>query len=46
AVLGGLIIGFTAVVVVAFFPDLSGFKDAFVFFFLVFFFFFLVSKTY
>ncbi|MBX1022947.1 branched-chain amino acid ABC transporter permease [Campylobacter jejuni] len=36
AVLGGLIIGFTEVVVVAFFPDLSGFKDAFAFIFLVF----------
>ncbi|MBF7049362.1 branched-chain amino acid ABC transporter permease [Campylobacter volucris] len=35
AVLGGLIIGFTEVVVVALFPDLSGFKDAFAFIFLV-----------
>ncbi|AJC86557.1 branched-chain amino acid ABC transporter permease [Campylobacter sp. RM16704] len=35
AVLGGLIIGFTEVVVVAVFPDLSGFKDAFAFIFLV-----------
>ncbi|EAH4571696.1 branched-chain amino acid ABC transporter permease [Campylobacter lari] len=35
AVLGGLIIGFTEVVVVAIFPDLSGFKDAFAFIFLV-----------
>ncbi|MBZ7953110.1 branched-chain amino acid ABC transporter permease [Campylobacter sp. RM9939] len=36
AVLGGLIIGLTEVMVVAFFPDLSGFKDAFAFIFLVF----------
>lgn len=36
AVLGGLIIGLTEVIVVAFFPDLSGFKDAFAFIFLVF----------
>ncbi|TKX33167.1 branched-chain amino acid ABC transporter permease [Campylobacter aviculae] len=35
AVLGGLIIGLTEVMVVAFFPDLSGFKDAFAFIFLV-----------
>ncbi|XGQ70420.1 branched-chain amino acid ABC transporter permease [Campylobacter hepaticus] len=36
AVLGGFIIGLSEVVVVAFFPDLSGFKDAFAFIFLVF----------
>ena len=36
AVFGGLIIGFTEVMVVAFFPELSGFKDAFAFIFLVF----------
>ncbi|TQR33712.1 branched-chain amino acid ABC transporter permease [Campylobacter sp. MIT 99-7217] len=36
AVLGGLIIGFSEVIVVAFFPELSGFKDAFAFIFLVF----------
>lgn len=33
AVLGGFIIGFTEVVVVAFFPDLAGYKDAFAFVF-------------
>ena len=36
AVIGGLIIGLTEVVAVAFFPELSGFKDAFAFIFLVF----------
>ncbi|RXJ88143.1 branched-chain amino acid ABC transporter permease [Arcobacter sp. CECT 8985] len=36
AVLGGFIIGFTEVVVVAFFPDLAGYKDAFAFVFLIF----------
>lgn len=36
AVLGGFIIGFTEVVVVAFFPDMAGFKDAFAFIFLIF----------
>ena len=36
AVLGGLIIGFSEVVAVAFFPELGGFKDAFAFIFLVF----------
>lgn len=36
AVLGGIIIGFTEVLAVAFFPELSGFKDAFAFIFLVF----------
>lgn len=36
AVLGALIIGLSEVVVVAFFPELSGFKDAFAFVFLVF----------
>ena len=36
AVLGGLIIGFCEVMVVALAPDLSGFKDAFAFVFLVF----------
>ncbi|KGI55927.1 branched-chain amino acid ABC transporter permease [Campylobacter sp. MIT 97-5078] len=36
AVLGGLIIGFSEVIVVAFFPELGGFKDAFAFIFLVF----------
>lgn len=36
AVLGGLIIGLTEVMAVAFFPELSGFKDAFAFIFLVF----------
>jgi branched-chain amino acid transport system permease protein len=35
AVLGGFIIGFTEVVVVAFFPELSGYKDAFAFVFLI-----------
>lgn len=36
AVLGALIIGFSEVVAVAFFPELAGFKDAFAFIFLVF----------
>lgn len=36
AVLGALIIGLSEVVAVAFFPELSGFKDAFAFIFLVF----------
>jgi len=35
AVLGGLIIGFTEVVVIAFFPELGGYKDAFAFIFLI-----------
>lgn len=35
AVLGGFIIGFTEVVVVAFLPELSGYKDAFAFIFLI-----------
>lgn len=35
AVIGGLIIGFTEVVVVAFFPELGGYKDAFAFIFLI-----------
>ena len=35
AVLGGLIIGFTEVVVVAFFPEFGGYKDAFAFIFLI-----------
>lgn len=35
AVIGGFIIGFTEVVAVAFFPELSGFKDAFAFVFLI-----------
>lgn len=35
AVLGGFIIGFTEIVVVAFFPELSGYKDAFAFVFLI-----------
>ena len=36
AVLGGLVIGFTEVVVIAFFPELGGYKDAFAFIFLIF----------
>ncbi|MDL0087859.1 branched-chain amino acid ABC transporter permease [Campylobacter gastrosuis] len=36
AVIGGFIIGFTEIVVVAFFPDMAGFKDAFAFVFLIF----------
>lgn len=36
AVLGGFIIGFTEVVVIAFFPELGGYKDAFAFIFLIF----------
>ncbi len=35
AVLGGFIIGFTEVVVVAFYPDMGGYKDAFAFVFLI-----------
>lgn len=35
AVLGGLIIGFTEVVVPAFFPEYAGYKDAFAFLFLI-----------
>lgn len=35
AVLGGFVIGFTEVVVVAFYPELGGYKDAFAFVFLI-----------
>jgi len=35
AVLGGFILGFTEILVVASFPDLGGYKDAFAFFFLI-----------
>ena len=35
AVLGGFILGFTEILVVALFPDLGGYKDAFAFFFLI-----------
>lgn len=35
AVIGGFIIGFTEVVVITFFPDLGGYKDAFAFVFLI-----------
>lgn len=35
AVLGGFIIGFTEVIVVAFMPELGGYKDAFAFLFLI-----------
>ena len=35
AVLGGFIIGFSEVMLIAFFPDLSGYKDAFAFVFLI-----------
>ncbi|WP_428025549.1 branched-chain amino acid ABC transporter permease [Arcobacter sp.] len=35
AVLGGFIIGFTEVVVIAFFPEMGGYKDAFAFVFLI-----------
>lgn len=35
AVMGGFIIGFTEVVVIAFFPDMGGYKDAFAFVFLI-----------
>jgi branched-chain amino acid transport system permease protein len=35
AVLGGFIIGFTEVVVIAFWPELGGYKDAFAFVFLI-----------
>jgi len=36
AVLGGFILGFTEIFVVALFPELGGYKDAFAFFFLIF----------
>ncbi|CAM2882435.1 branched-chain amino acid ABC transporter permease [Helicobacter burdigaliensis] len=35
AVLGGFILGFTEIMVVAFFPEFSGYKDAFAFLFLI-----------
>lgn len=35
AVVGGFIIGFTEVVVIAFFPEMGGYKDAFAFVFLI-----------
>ncbi|QDF28618.1 branched-chain amino acid ABC transporter permease [Halarcobacter anaerophilus] len=35
AVIGGFIIGFTEVVVITFFPELGGYKDAFAFVFLI-----------
>ena len=35
AVIGGFILGFTEVVVVALFPELGGYKDAFAFMFLI-----------
>jgi len=35
AVLGGFILGFTEIFVVALFPELGGYKDAFAFFFLI-----------
>lgn len=35
AVLGGFILGFTEIMVVAIFPELGGYKDAFAFFFLI-----------
>ena len=35
AVLGGFILGFTEIFVVAMFPELGGYKDAFAFFFLI-----------
>jgi len=35
AVIGGFIIGFTEVIVITFFPDLGGYKDAFAFIFLI-----------
>jgi branched-chain amino acid transport system permease protein len=35
AVAGGFIIGFTEVVVIAFFPEMGGYKDAFAFIFLI-----------
>ena len=35
AVIGGFIIGFTEVVVIAFWPEMGGFKDAFAFIFLI-----------
>ncbi len=35
AVIGGLILGFVEIMTVAFFPDLSGFKDAFAFILLI-----------
>lgn len=36
AVIGGFIIGFTEVVVIAFWPEMGGYKDAFAFIFLIF----------
>ncbi len=36
AVIGGFILGFTEVIVVAFYPELGGYKDAFAFIFLIF----------
>ncbi len=35
AVIGGFILGFTEILVVAIFPELGGYKDAFAFFFLI-----------
>ena len=35
AVIGGFILGFTEIIVVALFPELGGYKDAFAFFFLI-----------
>ncbi|NPA28403.1 MAG: branched-chain amino acid ABC transporter permease [Epsilonproteobacteria bacterium] len=35
AVIGGFILGFTEILVVALFPELGGYKDAFAFFFLI-----------
>ncbi|MFH1982066.1 MAG: branched-chain amino acid ABC transporter permease [Pseudomonadota bacterium] len=36
AVIGGLILGFVEILLVAFFPDLAGYRDAFAFFLLIF----------
>lgn len=36
AVIGGLMLGFVEILVVAFFPDLAGYRDAFAFILLIF----------
>jgi len=36
AVIGGMLLGFVEIMIVAFFPNLSGFKDAFAFILLIF----------
>jgi branched-chain amino acid transport system permease protein len=36
AAIGGFILGFSEILIVAFFPDIAGYKDAIAFFFLIF----------